>query len=176
MPRILQKVFGRWWWVGGLWWWLTMNLVFCFGPKLWFWTWTKLNNKSDPWKIWIENSWKIKHWIKYQFFMHFCVKIKAIFIFLKKKSGHIKLSVKAVVLKLNNSWIRFVPNELILLVWLRYVFLVIFLLIVYAFTFLTILMARYLHNALLYRVSQKTGSHCFVQFIIFVTIQNESWD
>ena len=21
-----------------------MNLVFCFGPKLWFWTWTKLNN------------------------------------------------------------------------------------------------------------------------------------
>ena len=29
--------------VGG-WWWLTVNLVFCFGPKLWFWTWTKLNN------------------------------------------------------------------------------------------------------------------------------------
>ena len=28
--------------VGG--WWFTVNLVFCFGPKLWFWTWTKLNN------------------------------------------------------------------------------------------------------------------------------------
>ena len=32
-------VVGGWWW-----WWLTVNLVFCFGPKLWFWTWTKLNN------------------------------------------------------------------------------------------------------------------------------------
>ena len=30
--------------VGGWWWWSTVNLVFCFGPKLWFWTWTKLNN------------------------------------------------------------------------------------------------------------------------------------
>ena len=31
---------------GGGGWWFTVNLVFCFGPKLWFWTWTKLNNKS----------------------------------------------------------------------------------------------------------------------------------
>ena len=30
--------------VGGWWWWSTVNLVFCFVPKLWFWTWTKLNN------------------------------------------------------------------------------------------------------------------------------------
>ena len=29
---------------GGVGGWLTVNLVFCFGPKLWFWTWTKLNN------------------------------------------------------------------------------------------------------------------------------------
>ena len=40
-PRTLQKVFGRWWVVGG---WFTVNLAFCFGPKLWVWTWTKLNN------------------------------------------------------------------------------------------------------------------------------------
>ena len=32
---------GGGWGVGG---WLTVNLLFCFGPKLWFWTWTKLNN------------------------------------------------------------------------------------------------------------------------------------
>ena len=45
MPRTLQKVFGSGGWVGGGGgWWLTVNLVFCFGPKLWFWTWTKLNN------------------------------------------------------------------------------------------------------------------------------------
>ena len=24
----------------------TVNLAFCFAPKLWFWTWTKLNNIS----------------------------------------------------------------------------------------------------------------------------------
>ena len=24
----------------------TVNLVFCFGPKIWFWTWTKLNNDA----------------------------------------------------------------------------------------------------------------------------------
>ena len=28
--------------VGG---WYQVNSVFCFGPKLWFWTWTKLNNR-----------------------------------------------------------------------------------------------------------------------------------
>ena len=33
--------------VGGGWWWLTVNLVFCFGPKLKFWTWTKLNNCNN---------------------------------------------------------------------------------------------------------------------------------
>ena len=32
---------------GGGWWWFTVNLAFCFGPKLWFWTWTKLNNCSE---------------------------------------------------------------------------------------------------------------------------------
>ena len=32
MPRTLQKVLG-----GGGWMVLTPNLVFCFGPKLWFW-------------------------------------------------------------------------------------------------------------------------------------------
>ena len=47
-PRTLRKVFGRWWVVvvGG--WWFTVNLVFCFGPKLWFWSWTKLNNTLRP--------------------------------------------------------------------------------------------------------------------------------
>ena len=45
MPRTLRKVFGRWWVGGWWWWWLTVNLVFYFGPKLWFWTWTKLNKK-----------------------------------------------------------------------------------------------------------------------------------
>ena len=27
-----------WWLGGGWWWWFTVNLVFCFGPKVWFWT------------------------------------------------------------------------------------------------------------------------------------------
>ena len=38
MPRTLRKVFGGG--GGGS----TVSLAFCFGPKLWFWTWTKLNN------------------------------------------------------------------------------------------------------------------------------------
>ena len=42
MSTTLQKVFGRW--EGGGW--FTVNLAFCFGPKLWFWTWTKLNKTS----------------------------------------------------------------------------------------------------------------------------------
>ena len=37
MPGTLQKVSGGWWVV------LTPNLVFCFGPKLWFWPRPKLN-------------------------------------------------------------------------------------------------------------------------------------
>ena len=28
----------------GIIWWSTVSLAFYFGPKLWFWTWTKLNN------------------------------------------------------------------------------------------------------------------------------------
>ena len=28
-----------------------MNLVFCFGPKLRFWTWTKLNKKYGRTKV-----------------------------------------------------------------------------------------------------------------------------
>ena len=48
MPRTLQKVFCRWCVVGGGGGgWFTLNLVFCFGPKLWFWTWTKLNNNLE---------------------------------------------------------------------------------------------------------------------------------
>ena len=37
-----------------------MNLVFCFGPKLWFWTWTKLNKKlkmKDPPTLSIGKFW-----------------------------------------------------------------------------------------------------------------------
>ena len=34
--------------VGG---WSTVNLAFCFGPKLWFWAWTKLNNKKFMQKL-----------------------------------------------------------------------------------------------------------------------------
>ena len=46
MPRTLQKVSGGWWvgvWVVVL----TANLVFCFGPKLWFWPRPKLNNYRE---------------------------------------------------------------------------------------------------------------------------------
>merc|ERR1711875_91861 len=32
---------------GGGWWWFTVNLAFCFGPKLWFWTWNKLNKNCS---------------------------------------------------------------------------------------------------------------------------------
>ena len=34
------------WWVGGGGG-STVSLAYCFGPQLWFWTWTKLNNQSD---------------------------------------------------------------------------------------------------------------------------------
>ena len=50
MPRTLQKVLGG---VGG-WVVLTPNLVFCFGPKLWFWpgpSWTKTVDLFEPYKL-----------------------------------------------------------------------------------------------------------------------------
>ena len=55
MPRTLQKVFGRWvngGWVGGGW--STVSLVFCFGPKLWFWTWDPDQDEQN------QTTWQLK--------------------------------------------------------------------------------------------------------------------
>ena len=43
------KVWGGWWWVVVVV--LTPNLVFCFGPKLWFWPRPKLNKKPTAGKL-----------------------------------------------------------------------------------------------------------------------------